>query len=360
MLTRTEILAVACCVTLSIAGLAAAHGTVVSPTSRVYRVYQANPSNPSFQLAANAVAIDGELSYYTWNEVSRNIPEAVQAGLPPAFDYSPWVPDGQLASAGRVDPASPDYPRTHAGLDQVSSDWPTTPVTAGETIQVDFLVTAVHSPSVWDVWMTAPDWDPATALNWSQMEFLGRPQPILAGGYFTFDQLIPDNRRGHHVLWIAWQRDDPAGEVFFSTSDIQIEDPSGPGDSYCVSAPHSDSPSGAAISALGSQSVAANDLILRAWPAPQGQPGIFFHGSAQTQLPFGDGFRCVDANLLRIGPPAFSDLSGAIVIPLDNTTPAGAGVVAGATRHFQAWFRDPAAGGANFNFSDALSITFTP
>ncbi|MGK0204885.1 MAG: chitin-binding protein, partial [Planctomycetota bacterium] len=138
------------------------HGTVTSPISRVYRVYQSNPSNPNFALAANAVAIDGQLSYYTWNELSRNIPQAVQAGLPPGFDYSPWVPDGELASGGRTDPNSTAYPRTYAGLDQVSPNWPTTPVTAGETLSVDFLVTATHSPSVWDVWMTTADWQPNT------------------------------------------------------------------------------------------------------------------------------------------------------------------------------------------------------
>ena len=152
---------------------AVAHGTVVSPISRVYRVYQANPSNPSFTLAANAVAIDGELSYYTWNEVSRNIPEAVVAGLPPGFDYSPWLPDGQIASAGRVDPASTEYPRTYAGLDQVSVDWPKTPVVGGSTITVDFLATAPHDSSVWDVWMTTPGWDPATPMTWAELEFLG-------------------------------------------------------------------------------------------------------------------------------------------------------------------------------------------
>ena len=204
-----------------------AHGTTVSPVSRVYNVFQANPDNPSFALAANAVAMDGTLSYYTWNELSRNIPEAVTAGLPAGFDYSPWVPDGELASGGRTDPNSPDYPRTYAGLDQVSSDWPTTPVTAGETILVDFLATAPHDPSVWDVWMTTPDWTPDTPLNWAQMEFLGRPQVVLDAGSYTFDLTIPGDRTGHHVLWIAWHRDDPVGEVFFATSDLMIApDPS--------------------------------------------------------------------------------------------------------------------------------------
>jgi len=198
------------------------HGSVISPMSRVYRVYQSNPSNPNFALAANAVAMDGTLSYYTWNEVSRNISAAVQAGLPPGFDYSPWIPDGELASAGRTDPNSTEYPRTYAGLDQVSADWPKTSVTAGETINVTFLATAVHSPSVWDVWMTTPGWDPTTPLRWSEMEFLGRPTPTLTGQHFDFNQLIPANRSGHHVLWIAWQRNDPVGEVFFSTSDLWV------------------------------------------------------------------------------------------------------------------------------------------
>lgn len=197
------------------------HGSAVSPSSRVYRVYQSNPENPNFELARNAVAMDSKDAYYTWNQVSRNIPEAVQAGLPAGFDYSPWVPDGQLASGGRVD--SGEFGNlTYRGLDQVSSDWPTMAVQAGEVITVDFWATAVHEPSVWDVWMTTPDWDANTALNWAQMEFLGRPDPDLNGNHYTFDLEVPADRQGHHVLWIAWQRDDPVGEVFFSTSDLLI------------------------------------------------------------------------------------------------------------------------------------------
>lgn len=197
------------------------HGTAVFPASRVRRVFESNPENPNFELARNAVQMDGTLSYYTWNELSRNIPEAVQDGLPEKFDYSPWVPDGQLASAGRI-ATGPEIPRTYRGLDQVSTDWPTTPVTAGETLTVDFLATAPHDPSVWDVWMTTPDWDASTALNWDQMQFLDRPQATLVDGHYFFDITIPSDLSGHHVLWIAWQRDDPAGEVFISTSDLSV------------------------------------------------------------------------------------------------------------------------------------------
>jgi len=356
---RTTVVALAG-VALFTATLAAAHGTVVSPISRVYRVYQANPDNPSFQLAANAVAIDGTLSYYTWNELSRNLPQAVQAGLPAGFDYSPWVPDGQLASGGRVDPNSPDYPRTYAGLDQVSSAWPTTAVTAGATIEVDFLATAPHDPSVWDVWMTTPDWDPSTPLTWAQMEFLGRPQPVLDQGHYTFDLVIPADRTGHHVLWVAWQRDDPVGEVFFSTSDIDVQPAPGLGTPYCVSAGNSVSPSGAAISASGSASVAANDLTLHAAAVPAGQFGLAFHGAAQVQQPFGEGFRCVATNVVRIQPAAQADASGAFTSALDTTTSAGSGISAGVTRHFQVWYRDTAGGPSGFNLSNGLSVSFVP
>ncbi len=205
------------------ASVSEAHGTTVYPASRVYRVYQSNPSNPNFALARNAVQMDGALSYYTWNELSRNIPAAVNAGLPPGFDYSQWVPNGQLASGGRVLQGSPLYPRTYKGLDQISADWPTTPVVAGRSMTVRFKATAPHNPSVWDVWMTKPGWDPSTALNWKQMEFLGRPQPTLANQEYSFPLTIPADRSGHHVLWIAWQRNDPAGEVFFSASDIDVQ-----------------------------------------------------------------------------------------------------------------------------------------
>lgn len=280
---------------------AAAHGTVVSPISRVYRVYQANPSNPSFTLAANAVAIDGELSYYTWNEVSRNIPEAVVAGLPPGFDYSPWLPDGQIASAGRVDPASTEYPRTYAGLDQVSVDWPKTPVVGGSTITVDFLATAPHDPSVWDVWMTTPGWDPATPMTWAELEFLGRPTVTLTGNHYTFDQGMPSNRSGHHVLLVAWHRDDPVGEVFFSASDIDIAQPF----------------------QLAMASTGFGDLTFEVSGIPSGAVQGFTVFSLATSSPVGTG------PLFGIVPDALSAMSfaspAAAGNPLHFLAPFGAG-----------------------------------
>ena len=43
----------------------------------------------------------------------------------------------------------------------------------------------------------------------------------------------------------------------------------------------------------------------------------------------------------------------------DGNPPTAAGTMTpGSTWHFQAWFRDPAGGGAFFDLSDGLTITF--
>jgi hypothetical protein len=47
--------------------------------------------------------------------------------------------------------------------------------------------------------------------------------------------------------------------------------------------------------------------------------------------------------------------------PVNSTLPPAAGaLVPGSTWNFQAWFRDVAAGGSNFNLSNGLRITFAP
>jgi hypothetical protein len=132
---------------------------------------------------------------------------------------------------------------------------------------------------------------------------------------------------------------------------------------YCVGSVNSTG-QGASIGMLGSTSVAANDLILSCAQGPPGQVGIFFYGPNQVQVPFGDGFRCVGGGTFRLYPPQQTDAFGDLVRPLDLTVPpanGGPGMIqAGDVWNFQFWYRDPAAGGAGFNFSDGLSVTFCP
>jgi len=132
----------------------------------------------------------------------------------------------------------------------------------------------------------------------------------------------------------------------------------GLGATYCTAGLNSTG-APAAISASGSASVAANDLLLRAEPVPN-QPGIFFYGAGQTSVPFGNGTLCVAGQIARLD--VVNATGNVMTFLLDNTSPPSAAtqITPGSTWYFQAWFRDPMAGGSFFDLSDGLSVTFGP
>jgi len=126
----------------------------------------------------------------------------------------------------------------------------------------------------------------------------------------------------------------------------------------CLSTPNSTG--FAAIIGSGEcNSVAANDLVLTASPVPD-QPGLFYYGPNPLMIPFGNGMRCVGGVVARL--PVTNATSGVLTWSVDmNAAPnASTQITAGSTWLFQAWFRDPAAGGAAFNLSDARQIEFLP
>lgn len=127
---------------------------------------------------------------------------------------------------------------------------------------------------------------------------------------------------------------------------------------YCVTSPNSNG-SGALIGSTGTASVAANDLVLTVTGAAVNKPGIFFYGSNQVQIPFGNGFRCAGGTTIRL-PVIGTNASGNASFPLDSTDPPGPGgtIHSGETWNFQFWYRDPLAGGAAYNLSDALHVVF--
>jgi hypothetical protein len=93
---------------------------------------------------------------------------------------------------------------------------------------------------------------------------------------------------------------------------------------------------------------------------------LFFQGSAQAGaglgILFGDGLRCVGGSIVRLGTK--SNVIGASVYPDTGDVPiAIRGLVpAGATRHYQAWYRN-AAGfctSATFNLTNGASVSWTP
>ena len=118
----------------------------------------------------------------------------------------------------------------------------------------------------------------------------------------------------------------------------------------------------ATIGYNGSTSVSANDFVLEASQTPIEEFGIFYYGTAQSAVPFGDGLRCVAGFTARLVPAVQSNASGVATLPLDNTNPPDplGQISAGSTWNFQYWFRDPLAGMAGFNLSEAISIAFCP
>jgi len=139
------------------------------------------------------------------------------------------------------------------------------------------------------------------------------------------------------------------------------------GTSFCTATTNS-SGAPAMITASGSASVGKNDFSLAVETLPAGAPGIFFYGTAQLELPFGNGLRCVGGTVFQLWPPTGADSAGRMTRSVDLTQPpggiAGGGQVqAGATWNFQAWFREPgmiAGANAGFDLSDGLEVTFVP
>ena len=126
---------------------------------------------------------------------------------------------------------------------------------------------------------------------------------------------------------------------------------------------------GATLSASGSTSVAADDLVLTTIGCPRNNTGLYFVG-ATTFAPIllGDGLACT-GGVFRYFPGVVGS-DGVFV----QTTPVGSAfpgaISAGDTRHFQSWTRDVTCGppptpcttpcGQNSNVSNGYSVVFTP
>jgi hypothetical protein len=129
---------------------------------------------------------------------------------------------------------------------------------------------------------------------------------------------------------------------------------------YCVGAPNSVG-AGARIGSSGGASLELENFTLEASGAPPGNVGIFYFGSQQAQVPFGDGFRCVGGMVLRLLPPSVIAPAGTAEHLVDFDLAPATLITAGSTWHFQFWYRDPAGPlGTSFNLSDALTATFCP
>ncbi len=129
---------------------------------------------------------------------------------------------------------------------------------------------------------------------------------------------------------------------------------------FCSAGPNT-SGAAARIDATGTSSLSANNLVLAATNLPAGTFGLFFQGNRAVQPGgvFGNGLRCIGGTLQRLGVvPATA--GGSASMAQDFNSAGWAGVNANDVRYVQFWFRDPLAGGAGFDLTDALELSFCP
>jgi predicted carbohydrate-binding protein with CBM5 and CBM33 domain len=201
-----------------------AHGTMEG--SRMLQVRLAGPSG------GTPAAWNG--TYYSWNQNSRNFGDYDQ----PGFLYANYVADGTISSAGANDGVQSwmDF----SGLNTPSANWQKTNVDAGADFEMTWLASATHEPSYFEVYLTKDGFDVATeVMGWDDLEYMGRwsledplypvtlgiaPNPVDAGNVVTYNwtMAIPDDRSGHVAAVVVWQREDPAGESFFATVDLNV------------------------------------------------------------------------------------------------------------------------------------------
>ncbi|MFJ9842752.1 lytic polysaccharide monooxygenase [Kitasatospora sp. NPDC101155] len=236
------------------AGTASAHGTMTNPVSRIAACYAEGPEHPVSQVCKDLVAASGTQPLYDWNEV--NIANA-------AGNHQALIPDGRLCSANRDKYAALDWPRT---------DWPTTPVSAGN-FTFQFRTTAPHVGTQ-TIYITKPGYDPTKPLKWSDLD----PTPVAqvqvdrtaVNGYYTYSGTLPQ-RTGRQLLYMIWQRSD-SPEAFYSCSDVDFGTPTAAGTPAVSSLAAPAAPSDAQIAADAPRSTVAHHGHGGDPNAPAGQP----------------------------------------------------------------------------------------
>jgi len=121
--------------------------------------------------------------------------------------------------------------------------------------------------------------------------------------------------------------------------------------------------------AVGNPDVTADSVSLRATGVLPNAVGLFFQGNSQQLgglgTPFGDGLLCVNIAIKRLGIRNAS--SGNVAYGRDVLTDTPISIVgmvplAGATRHYQLWYRDAAnyCSPSTYNTSNGVRIVWLP
>ncbi|MEZ6017089.1 MAG: S8 family serine peptidase [Planctomycetota bacterium] len=125
---------------------------------------------------------------------------------------------------------------------------------------------------------------------------------------------------------------------------------------YCIGALNSVG-LGATIGRLGSFSIGSNNFQLRTTGLPNTGFALTIMSQQQGQSVLGDGFLCLSGTITRLGIAPIAGNTSALALNF-NAAPVSSLVDPGETWNFQTWYRDALPGGAGYNLSNALRVTF--
>nr|WP_244176868.1 lytic polysaccharide monooxygenase [Streptomyces albus] len=188
------------------------------PGSRQYLCYvdgiggngAMSPTNPA---CAAALAQSGTTPLYNWFAVLDSNGQGRTEG---------YIPDGEICTGGN------NGPYDFSGYEAARSDWPTTHLTAGETIRVKYNNWAKH-PGDFDVYITKDGWTPDTPLAWKDLDLIDTATnppsdggPGTDEGHYYWDLDLPEGKTGKHMIFIHWVRSD-SPENFYACSDVEFD-----------------------------------------------------------------------------------------------------------------------------------------
>jgi chitin-binding protein len=125
-----------------------------------------------------------------------------------------FIPDGKLCSG--------DLPE-FKGLDLARSDWPSTRVKAGSTLNVQYRTTIPHQGS-FRAYLTKQGWASGKPLTWGDLTsspIFSADNPSIKDGSYRFGGKLPADRSGHHVLFVVWQTTSTP-DTYYSCSDLTV------------------------------------------------------------------------------------------------------------------------------------------
>lgn len=131
------------------------------------------------------------------------------------------VPDEQLCSAGIA---------KFRGINEPSAAWKVHTVSVKDGIAtLTYSAAKVHEPSKWTIYLSKPGFDSATQrLKWADLLPLAVDKvdvPTTDPGEYKIHVKVPSEnyvQDKNSVLYVQWEREDPAQETFFSCSDVLL------------------------------------------------------------------------------------------------------------------------------------------